>query len=256
VGGSLVYCDPDQFPLPVRNDLEGARDRLPTIRADRQAFRAILEHEHLSSTAGFTPDELIAINENYKQIQAIELDPADDRYRFTVQAPGEGSSGIQRLTGIVDRWGAVMIERTEVGHTPNCPICLAAGVRIATPSGEIPVAELRVGMPVWTTDLSGRHIAGIVLEIGHMDAPLGHEVVRLELSDGRTVLASPGHPTADGGTVGQLEPGDRYQGAVVAGAMLVPYAGETWDLLPSGPSGTYFANGVPLDSSLSPHVQG
>jgi hypothetical protein len=155
-----------------------------------------------------------------------------------------------RLSGTVSLSGSVSIERSEAEIPPYCPICLAAGVSIATPNGEILVEDLRVGMRVWTTDLRGRPIAGVVLETGHMEAPLGHEVVHLSLADGRTVVASPGHPTADGRTVGDLQPGDRYDGSVVATATLVPYVGATWDLLPSGP-GTYFANGVLLGSTLS-----
>jgi len=104
---------------------------------------------------------------------------------------------------------------------------------------------------VWTTDLGGRRIMGVVLATGHMMAPIGHEVVRLTLADGRTVLASPAHPTADGRLVGGLRPGDRLDGSVVVGAALVPYADvATYDLLPSGPTGTYFANGVLLGSTL------
>jgi len=65
------------------------------------------------------------------------------------------------------------------------------------------------------------------------------------------VRVSPGHPTADGRAVGSLRAGDRYDGAVVTSATLVPY-GEpaTYDLLPSGPTGTYWANGVLLGSTL------
>jgi hypothetical protein len=84
-----------------------------------------------------------------------------------------------------------------------------------------------------------------------MVAPAGHEVVRLALADGRVVVVSPGHPTADGRTVGRLRTGDRYDGSVVASATLLPYAGaRTYDLLPSGPTGTYFADGILLGSTL------
>jgi hypothetical protein len=48
-----------------------------------------------------------------------------------------------------------------------------------------------------------------------------------------------------------LHAGDPYDGSVVASVVLVPYAGTTWDLLPSGPTGTYFANGVLLGNTLS-----
>lgn len=251
VGGRLIYCDPDQFPIPVADPIESARDRLPAIRADRDAFRAILAYEHLPSSATeFTSDELLAINDDYKQMQAIDLDEVGGGFRFSVQAPGEGGGGIVHVSGVVTPPGVVTIERREAGVRPNCPICLAAEVRIATPDGEVPVADIDVGMPVWTIDATGRRVPGVVLATGHMQAPLGHLVVRLELSEGRTVVVSPGHPLAGEGTIGGLAPGDRYDGAVVTGTTLVPYSERTWDLLPSGPTGVYFANGVALSSSL------
>ena len=116
----------------------------------------------------------------------------------------------------------------------------------------IPVQDVRVGMAVWTTDREGRRIVGVVLKTGRMQAPLGHEVVRLTLADGRTVTASPGHPTADGRTLSEIEPGDRFDGSRVIAATPVGYSGlATYDLLPSGPTGTYFANGVLLGSTLA-----
>jgi hypothetical protein len=187
-------------------------------------------------------------------MQAIDLKAADGGYRFTVLTPTPGSgTGITRLSGTVSGSGSVTIETRQAGQEPNCPICLAAGVVIATPTGEVPVQDVRVGMRVWTTDLHGRRIIGVVLETGHMQAPLGHEVVRLALADGRTVMVSPRHPTADGRTVGELQPGAPYDGSTVVSTSLVAYAGRTWDLLPSGPTGTYFANGVLLGSTLEPH---
>ena len=109
-----------------------------------------------------------------------------------------------------------------------------------------------MGMPVWTTDRSGWRVAAVVLEVGRMQAGIGHEVVRLTLADGRTVTASPGHPTGDGRTIGQLRPGDVLDHTGVVSADLILYVGSaTYDLLPSGPTGTYFANGVLLGSTLA-----
>jgi hypothetical protein len=253
VGGHLAYCDPDLYPVARGTALDNAKARLPTIQANRAAFDAILAHERFSAGQQFTPDELIAINDDYKQMQAIELKSASDGgYSFTVLVQQSGSDNATlRVSGTVTRSGRVTIGHREMGERPRCPICLAAGVRIATPSGEVPVQGLRVGMEVWTTDLSGQRIAGTVLETGHMQAPLGHEVTRLTLADGRTVVASPGHPTADDRVVGDLRDGDRYNGSTVKATILTPYRGTTWDLLPSGPTGTYFANGVLLGSTLS-----
>ena len=62
------------------------------------------------------------------------------------------------------------------------------------------------------------------------------------------VTTSPATPWE---TVGELQAGDRYDDSVVVSVTLLPYAGATWDLLPSGPTGTYFANGVLLGSTLT-----
>jgi hypothetical protein len=253
VGGHLAYCDPDLFPIARGSSLEDAKARLPTIEAHRAAFEAILDYERLPAGHQFSPDELIAINDDYKQMQAIDLKPTSDGgYSFNLLVPQTDSDvGTRRLTGTVTRSGRVTIRNREVGQRPNCPICLATGARIATPNGEIPVQELRVGMAVWTTDLRGRRVAGLVLETAHMQAPLGHEVVRLSLADGRTLVASPGHPTADDRMVGDLQVGDHFDGSTVTATTLVPYSGAMWDLLPSGPTGTYFANEVLIESTLS-----
>jgi hypothetical protein len=251
VGGHLAYCDPDQYPVARLDPLAAAQARFPVIKADGAAFAAILGHEHLSADQHFTSAELIAINTDYKQVQAIDLTKAAGGYGFDVRVPQAGSDvGVWRLQGTVTPQGRVTISRREVASRPICPICLAAGDLIATPIGPIPIQDVRVGMPVWTTDLKGRRIAAVVVETGNMPAPIGHEVVNLSLADGRTVAASPGHPTADGRPVGALEPGDHYDGSVVVTARLIPYQGTTWDLLPSGPTATYFANGILLGSTL------
>jgi hypothetical protein len=253
VGGRLAYCDPDQYPIPVGDPVESARARLEAIKKDRAAFVAILQQERLTPDQRFTDEQLIAISDDYKHMQAIRLEPAGDGFRFRVLAPKSGSqTGTEQVSGTISRSGEVKIERRAPGRAPTCPICLAAGVRIATPLGDVPVQDVTVGMPVWTTDLRGRRILGVVLQAGRAPAPVGHRVVRLTLADGRSVVASPGHPTGDGRKIGELAPGDRLDGSRVASAVLVAYpGGMIYDLLPSGPTGTYFADGVLLRSTLA-----
>ena len=252
VGGHLAYCDPDLYPVQQADAIENARRRLPAIKADRAAYAAILAHEHLSPGDPLTNADLLQINDDYKQMQAITLTPATgDLYRFAVSIPQPGSDvGVLTLSGTVSRSGQVSVTSRLPGHRPICPICLIEGTLIATPGGEIPVQDLRPGMPVWTFDAGGRTIRGVVLRVGSMAAPMGHEVVRVSLADGRTFVASPGHPTVDGRDVGALVVGSRYAGSAVVRTTIIPYTGFTWDLLPSGPTGRYLANGVPLDSSL------
>jgi len=116
----------------------------------------------------------------------------------------------------------------------------------------VPVQDITVGMPIWTTDFQGRRMLGVVLETGRTHAPVGHRVVRITLEDGRSVLASPGHPTADGRTIAELRAGDLFDGSEVVAATRIPYSSPmTYDVLASGPTGAYFANGILLGSTLS-----
>jgi len=104
---------------------------------------------------------------------------------------------------------------------------------------------------VWTADRWGHRQAAVVLKISSMPAPAGHEVVHLALADGWEVWVSPGHPTPDGRPVGGLAVGEVLDGSRILKAARVPYAASTYDLLPSGPTGIYWANGVPLLSTLA-----
>src|SRR5262249_37547629 len=158
-------------------------------------------------------------------------------------------TGNAHVEGTVTKDGTVTIDSRGPGRRLACPVCLAEGALISTPTGPVAVQDVRVGMRVWSTDRQGRRIVAVVLRIGSMQAPVGHEVVRLALMDGRTVVVSPGHPTSDGRTVGELATGDRYDGSVVASAALLSYTGRTFDLLPSGPTGTYVADGILLGST-------
>ncbi len=82
-------------------------------------------------------------------------------------------------------------------------------------------------------------------------------MILLILDDGRALRASPGHPTADGRAIGDLRVGDRYDGARVIEIRTVPSTdAATYDVLPSGETGLYWANGILLGSSLRPTGDG
>jgi len=129
-------------------------------------------------------------------------------------------------------------------------ICLAATDRIATPDGYVPITQVTPGMIVWTRDASGRRVAAPVLAVTHRPALVGQHILRLTLSDGRVVEASPGHPTVTGRPVGDLVPGDLLDGSRVTTIEERPYSGATWDLLPAGSTGAYWANDVLFGSTL------
>jgi len=140
----------------------------------------------------------------------------------------------------------------DVASQPrNCPICLASNAMIGTPWGDVSVKDLQAGDVVWSLDPDGKKMAQPVLAVAKTPVSSSHQVVDLKLSDGREAWVSANHPTTDGRLVGELKAGDTYDGASVLSAELVPYWDDaTYDLLPDGDTGYYFANGILLKSTL------
>jgi ribosomal protein S8E len=133
----------------------------------------------------------------------------------------------------------------------NCPICAAPDTLIATPEGERRISSLRPGDLVYSVHQGGvvavplRHVASTPVE--------QHWVIRATLASSAVLEVSPGHPTTDGRTFGELVAGDQLdpQNAVVA-VELVPYEHErTYDILPASSTGTYFAAGALIRSTLA-----
>lgn len=139
----------------------------------------------------------------------------------------------------------------QEGYIQNCPKCLAANTLIDTPLGAVPIQQLRPGIPVWTINASGQRVVGVVVVASRVPVPPNHHMVQLMLDDGRRLLVSPGHPTVDRRTAGDLIANDLYDDARVVSSKLVAYGDSaTYDILPSGETGFYFANGILLDSTL------
>jgi len=155
-----------------------------------------------------------------------------------------------RLTLIRIEGNAAIFSKQTDFNRP-CPICLAGGTLIDTPSGLVPVKDLQVSTSVWTTDKTGQRVSGVIIKTSKVPVPPTHQMVHLVLNDGRELFVSPGHPTIDGRTVGDLVSGEVYDGAIIVGTAHVSYGdGATYDLLPSGDTGFYWANGILIGSTL------
>jgi hypothetical protein len=128
--------------------------------------------------------------------------------------------------------------------------CLPAEAAIATPRGEVPVSRLREGDIVWTVTTAGGRIAAPLRRVVSNPIAGSHEILVITLGDGRVVRGSAGHPTADGRTLDDLKRGEAVDGAEVTSVRTLPITGATWDILPDGPSGTYWADGVLIGSTL------
>jgi hypothetical protein len=91
-----------------------------------------------------------------------------------------------------------------------------------------------------------------VVEITQTAVPPSFQVIRVKLNDGRTVTVSPGHPAADGRALGDYKTGDTLDGTLVTAVEYMTYSGNaTYDLLPDGTTGLYWANGILLKSTLA-----
>jgi len=166
---------------------------------------------------------------------------------------GYTCEGISDKLTSIDFAGQSVIFTKIVGIRPigGCPICLSGSTLIDTPDGQVKVKELRVGHSVWTMDLAGHLVISTILKTGSVPVPKSHQMVHLILNDGREVSASVGHPTIDGRTVGDLVADNPYGNSIVVSVDRVPYdEGVTYDILPSGETGFYIANGILLGSTL------
>ncbi len=133
----------------------------------------------------------------------------------------------------------------------GCPLCVCADpdTPVATPTGEVPIAALRVGDLVYSMD--GGHLAVVPVARVNRAAARDHRVVRVLLETGRTLDVSARHPTADLRTFGDLVAGTQIDGVRVTDVRTVPYRHDaTYDILPRSDSGTYFAAGVLIGSTL------
>ena len=131
-------------------------------------------------------------------------------------------------------------------------VCASPTTPVATPVGDRPIADLEVGDLVYSIDHGS--LAVVPIKRVHRQPVTGsHRVVELKLAHGATLKISPRHPTADGRHFADLGAGDVVDGVRVLGARLVDYdLPFTYDILPDSDSGTYFAGGTLIGSTLSP----
>jgi hypothetical protein len=133
--------------------------------------------------------------------------------------------------------------------------CASPDTPIATPEGDRPIAEIQAGDVVYSVDHDAIRPV-VVLRVGSVRVS-HHRVVRVEFEDGRKLEISAPHPTADGRRFGDLRAGGTLDGHRIRSVERIPYEHEsTYDLLPASDTGTYFAAGVRIGSTLAPGETG
>lgn len=245
--GEPLVCTGWGLPNPPFNPY----GEYPHIVSDLPTYSAILRREHLPPTP-LTNDQANVVYRDWLKLNAVRLNQDGASYDFQM-FPGPGPSEALRneLVGKVDLLGHVygVHQGPAMGA---CPICLAANSLISTPTGQVAVSKIEVGMKVWSVSPDGQPIVAVVLEkADRLDAP-GSQLIHLVLADGRHLTASAPHEIADGRSVGSLRVGDQVDGAAVAAMELVgDSSGHTYDLLPSGKTGEYWSDGILMRSTLA-----
>ena len=247
--GEPFYCDPYQYPIAREGQEEqDALAQFASIRSNQEEFSVIIKELNIAEKTDYTTAEKIIIFREYNKLNiAITLTATGDKYNFELK---EGENQGESIEGTITQAGKIAVTKRETVFN-TCPICLAAGTLIDTPDGLVPVEKLHVGMPIWTTDKVGNRIIGSVIDTTKTQAPTSFQLTRITLEDGRSVAASPGHPAADGRALAYYRVGDVVDGASIVSIDSVTYLDSaTYDILPSGPIGLYWANGILLGSTI------
>ena len=245
----FAYCDPDLYPI-ARDDQQAAADDW-WARADHGSSEVAAILAERSYREPLTPAQRLVAYGDHKKSTVIVMRPISVGYEYELSIGKPGSEPDQTVVGVISSAGRIN-ERSRRPRPGGCPICLEAGTRIATPAGEVLVANVQAGDVVWTTDAAGRRISAAVVRLERRPTPGPHLMLRLSLNDGRVLIAAGAHPAAGGRYLGHLRPGWRYDGATVSSVEWISStAPSTFDLLPAGPTGAYWANGVLVGSTLA-----
>lgn len=129
--------------------------------------------------------------------------------------------------------------------------CMPLGTLINTPKGETFIHNLIKSDHIWTVNLAGEKVLAVIEEVFRNPVPQTHKMLRISLADGRTTTASPLHPDLNGKSFSEFKAGDLFDNSSVSKIELTEYKeGFIYDILPSGETGAYWANGVLVGSTL------
>lgn len=221
----------------------------PVCRIDQTPGPSTPYSEQIVGIYRTSDDSLVAVGQtNCEGILYMNLSAGS--YYFGPSVVGQKNLLVYTPSGFTIT-GSQITDINVTVETGGGLRCLSSWSEIDTPDGRVGVKDVVEGLKVWTINKSGQKVEGTVLKVSKTAVPLDHQVVHLVLADGRAVWVSPGHPTADGRVVGDLRAGERYDGSAVVLAELRQYTdGFTYDILPSGETGFYWADGVLLGSTL------
>ncbi|GEM_PF-6874759 len=136
--------------------------------------------------------------------------------------------------------------------TPNRCKCLPASAQILTSLGNVPIDLLKKGDKVITVNLKGDKIEMPIKITNKVEVIGKHNMVLIELKDGRKIQVTPGHPSVvDNKNLSDFVLGDKLDGSSIVKISEIAYAENfTYDILPEGETGFYWADGILIGSTL------
>jgi len=247
---NVFYVDSDYYPIAREGQEEqNALEQYTEIKANDAEFTAIINHLELPSKDEYSVEEKLLIYREHKILnRAVQLTINGDIYNFSLRVEeGQG----ELVKGTITHSGKIKILKREESFN-TYPICLAKGTHIETSVGPVSVEKVHKGMLIWTVNDSENHVLVPVIKTSNTLVPFSFRVVKVELSDARTITASPNHPTADNKALGNYEVGDTLDGALIISIEYIPYTeNATFDILPAGSTGLYWVNSILLKSTLT-----
>ena len=167
---------------------------------------------------------------------------------------GTGSStSTGTATGTATGTGSSTNSGTSTFTGTGTGVCASPDTPIATPTGDRAIADIRAGDVVYSVDHEA--IRPVVVVRVSKTRVTHHYVMRVRFESGRVLEISAGHPTADGRFFSELVPGARLDGHAIQSVEPIPYAYEdTYDILPASDTGTYFAAGMLIGSTLTREI--
>jgi hypothetical protein len=141
----------------------------------------------------------------------------------------------------------------EFRGTPNRCKCLPPSTLITTPNGDVAIHQLKENDIVLTTNLKGEAVEAPIKITNKVLVSEVHSMIVFELADGRKLQVTAEHPSAIvSKSIDQYCIGEEIDGSVIIQKSVVIYNEEyTYDILPAGETGYYWANGILIGSTLS-----
>jgi len=175
----------------------------------------------------------------------------EDGFPITLYIGEKASNGCTiEMTLLKTNQNTATFLKKEYNDRP-CPICLSEDTTLETPNGKVNIKEVNQGMEIFTQDASGNKVIGKILKTGKTLVSPDHKMIHIILADNRELYGSPNHPTTDGKNLSQLQIGDILDNSKIKNIEIIPYTGTyTYDILPSGDTGFYWANGILIKSTL------